>query len=341
VASASLYMSKFEEQGSPVLAVDIGGTKIITAIIADNGQMVAKDRCLTLADEGVQSVIDRLLSAIDSLLKRNNMEPSQLDSIGMAAAGVIDSARGLIALSPNLPGWRDIPLGGIVRDRYGVDAFLVNDASAAALGEHRFGAGRGVSNLILLTLGTGIGGGIIINGEMYDGTRGSAGEIGHMVIDVNGPACACGNRGCLEALASGIAVAREAKRRISQGEKSSLVTMVGGKIEEITAEKVGTAAQHGDSLAMEIISSTANYLGIGLANLVNIFNPEIIVLGGGMANLGALLLDPARRVVAEKALPISAQTVRIVTAQLGNEAGIYGAAAFAREQRHRRQNEGS
>jgi len=315
----------------PVLAVDLGGTKIITAIISNSGQVVSEDRCQTLADEGVSPVIERLFAAIDSLLNRNNMEPSQLGGISLAAAGAIDSDRGVITLSPNLPGWRDVPLGDMVRERYRVDAFLVNDASAAALGEHRFGAGRGVSNLILLTLGTGIGGGIIINGEMYLGACGSAAEIGHMVIDVNGPECGCGNRGCLETLASGTAVARDAVRRINQGEKSSLVAMVGGKIEDITAEKVGTAARKGDSLALDVLSRAGTYLGVGLANLVNIFNPEMIVLGGGMAELGGLFIDPARRLVVERAFPISAGAVRIVTAQLGNEAGVYGAAIFALE----------
>lgn len=322
-------MREPEKLRRPVLAVDIGGTKIITAIIADNGQMVAKDRCLTLADEGPQAVIERLFSVIDNLLKRNNMEPSQLSGISLAAAGAIDSKRGLITVSPNLPGWHDVPLRYMVCERYGVDTFLVNDASAAALGEHRFGAGRGVSNLVLLTLGTGIGGGIIINGEMYLGTSGSAAELGHMVIDVNGPECGCGNRGCLEALASGTAIARDAISRISKGEKSSLVKMVEGKTGDITAEKVGIAARNGDSLALDVLSQAAWYLGVGMVNLVNIFNPEMIVIGGGVAKLGELLLKPARQVVVEKAFPISAQAVRIVTAQLGDEAGVHGAAAFA------------
>ena len=329
-------MRRRQEQGSPVLAVDIGGTKIMTAIISDNGRILAKDTCPTLAGEGVQAVIERLFIASDSLLNQHNMKSSQLGGIGIAAAGAIDSGRGLITLSPNLPGWRDVPLGEIVRERYRVDAFLVNDASAAALGEHRFGAGRGVSNLILLTLGTGIGGGIIINGEIYLGACGSAAEIGHMVIDVNGPECGCGNRGCLEALASGTAVARDAIRRLSQGERSSLTEMVGDKIESITAEQIGIAAQDGDELALDVLSQAANYLGMGMVNLVNIFNPEMIILGGGMAELGGLFIDPARRVVAEKAFPISVQAVRIVTAQLGNEAGVYGAAVFALEQGIRR-----
>ena len=324
-------MQGLDNHELPVLAVDIGGTKIIIAIISHDGLILAEDRCLTLADEGVQAVIERLFVAMDSLLSQNNMESSQLGGIGIAAAGAIDSGRGLITVSPNLSGWRDVLLGGIVREKYRVDTFLVNDASAAALGEHRFGAGRGLSNLVLLTLGTGIGGGIVINGELYLGACGSAAEIGHMIIDINGPECACGNRGCLEALASGTAIARDAIRRISEGEKSSLAEMVGGDIESITAERVETAARNGDSLALDVFSKAANYLGVGMVNLVNIFNPEMIVLGGGMAKLGDLLIGPAKRVVAEKAFPISAQAVRIVTAQLGEEAGVYGAAVFALE----------
>lgn len=314
--------------GSPVLAVDIGGTKIMTAVFSDEGRMLAKDVYPTQADEGHRAVIERLFSAIDGLLNENDVVPSQLGGIGIAAAGIIDSGRGLITVAPNLPGWHDVPLKRIVAEKYRVNTFLINDACGAALGEHRFGAGRGVSNLVLLTLGTGIGGGIIINGELYEGASGSAGEIGHMIIDVNGPECGCGNRGCLEALASGKAVSRDAINRIKKGDESSLVSMVGGKIEGITAEQVGAAARSGDPLALDVLSRAASYLGMGLVNLVNIFNPEMIILGGGMAKLGALFLDPVKRVVAEAAFPVSAQAVSIVTAQLGNEAGIYGAAAY-------------
>ncbi|MFC1942383.1 ROK family protein [Chloroflexota bacterium] len=314
---------------SPVLAVDIGGTKIMAAIISNDGRILAKDIYPTLAGEGVSSVIGRLSAAMDSLLNQSNMEPTQLGAISIAAAGAVDSGRRLITTSPNLPGWSDVPLGDIVQDRHQINTFLVNDASAAALGEHRFGAGKGIDNLILITLGTGIGGGIVINGEMYDGVCGSAGEFGHMIIEINGQECGCGNNGCLEALASGTAVARDAVERISKGGQSSLVKIVKGKIENITAEKVGEAAKNGDSLALDVLSTAGRYLGIGMVSLVNIFNPEMIILGGGMATLGSLLIDPAERLVAEMAFPISAQAVRIVTAQLGNEAGVYGAAAFA------------
>ena len=310
----------------------MGGTKIRAAIVSSKGQMIARKYCLTLADEGPQSVINRILLAIDHLLSQSNIESSKLGSISIAAAGAIDFDRGVVATSPNLPGWHDIPLRDMVREKHGVNTFLINDADAAALGEHHFGAGRGVKNLVLLTLGTGIGGGIIINSKLYTGLYGSAAEIGHMTIDVNGAKCKCGNIGCLETLASGTAVAREAIRRIGQGEKSSLTQIVEGRIENITAEEVSLAAQGGDSLALAVISKAATYLGVGMVNLVNIFSPEMIIVGGGMAKMGDLLLEPARQVVKERACLLLARGVRIVTAQLGDDAGVLGAAVFARQQ---------
>ena len=313
----------------PILAVDLGGTKILTALVSNKGGIIARERCLTLADEGTAPVIERLLSAIDSILRLRELGPSDLDSISIAAAGAVDLGKGLVTLSPNLPGWHDVLLAEVVREKYRVKVFLVNDASAAALGEHRFGSGKGVNNLVFLTIGTGIGGGIIINGELYQGASGSAGEIGHMTIDMNGSLDVCGNIGCLETLASGTAMAREAKHRINQGEKSTLTDSIAGKIDNITGEEIGAAARDGDSLALDIITRAGTYLGVGMVNLVNIFNPEMIIVGGGVAKLGDLLLEPARRVVRERAFPESAQAVRIVTARLGEEAGIYGATAYA------------
>jgi len=325
-------MQKIKKNKPPVLAIDLGGTKVIAAIISDEGEMMAREYHRTLADEGPQPVIDQMLSVIDCLLRVKDVDLSQLHSISVAAAGAIDTERGLVTLSPNLPGWSNIPLRDIIKEKYGVNTFLINDASAAALGEHRFGAGRGVKSLIYLTVSTGIGGGIIINDKLYLGPCGSAGEIGHMTIDVNGPRCNCGNIGCWETLASGTAVAQEAIRRISRGERSSLTEIVEGKIENITAEKVGVAARGGDFLALDIIAKAAVYLGVGMVNLVNIFNPEMIVVGGGMVKMGDLLLAPARQVVWERAFQVSAQAVRIIPAQLGDDAGVLGAATFAFQQ---------
>jgi len=322
-------MQKVKKREPLVLAIDMGGTKIITALVSDKGEIVARNYCLTMANKGTESVINRILSTVDSFLNLRNVSVRQLSAISIAAAGVIDMEKGIITKSPNLPGWIDIPLRKIVKEKFQVDTFLINDANAAVLGEHQFGAGKGLSNLILITLGTGIGGGIIINGRLYFGASGGAGEIGHMTIDVNGPRCSCGNTGCLEMFASGTAIAREAIKRIDDGEKSSITNMVKGKIKNITAEKVTKAARDGDYLATDVIARAASYLGVGMVNLVNIFNTEMIIIGGGMSQMGDLLLDPVRQVVRERAFQLSAQAVRIVPAQLGSDAGVSGAAVFA------------
>ena len=318
-----------KEKGQPentVVAVDIGGTKIMSALFSSDGKMQSRDIRPTLAGEGVDPVIERILSSIASLLSGK----SQPGAICIACAGGIDTGRGVVLTpSPHMPGWVNIPLVDIAQKKFGVSVFLINDASAAAIGEHRYGVGKGVKNLVLLTLGTGIGGGIIIDGKIYLGAVGGAGEIGHMTIDASGPRCGCGNNGCLEILVSGTAIAAEAVRRIKQGEKSSLVDMVKGKKDKITTEIIGQAAREGDDLARDIIAKAAYYLGIGLVNIANIFEPEMIILGGGMAELGEMLIGPGRKMVKAGAFTVSGRAARIVTAQLGNEAGVYGAAAFA------------
>ncbi len=319
-------------KGSLVLAIDLGGTKINAAIISSNAEVVAKQYHPTLASEGPQAVTHRLLSAIEHLLNRSGIGLSRLSSISIAAAGAIDSDRGLVTVSPNLPGWNDVPLRDIVRERFGVSTFLLNDASAAALGEHRLGAGQGAANLIYITVSTGIGGGVIADGKLYLGTGGSAGEIGHMTIAVNGPQCYCGDFGCLEVMASGVAIAREAIRRVKDGESSTLSDMVAAKIENITAKEVGLAAQNGDRLASEVVLRAATYLGVGMVNVVNIFNPEVIVIGGSVVKMGSRLLAPVKKLVAQRAFKLAAQVVRIVPAQLGDDVGVVGAAIFAREQ---------
>ena len=266
---------------SSIVAVDIGGTKIMTAVFSTDGQILAKDVCPTIANEGVDAVIERLKSSIGNLLNQHKLSASRLAGIGIACAGGIDSASGIVVTpSPNLPGWSDLPLRDIIEERFGVDTCVLNDASSAALGEQRFGAGQGAKNLVLVTLGTGIGGGIVIDGQLYLGACGSAGEIGHMTVDEGGPICGCGNVGCLEVMSSGRAIAREAVRRLSQGEKSSLTETTRGEVSDITSEQVATAAAAGDSLALDVFTRAGHYLGVGLVNIVNAFNPEMIILGG-------------------------------------------------------------
>jgi glucokinase len=311
----------------PVVAVDLGGTKIAIGLVNDGYRVLARDECPTQASEGVAAVVERLASAVERLAVSSGL--GSLYGVSVAAAGGIDSVQGIVILSPNLPGWRGVHLRDMLGRRLGVKVWLHNDAKAAALGEHRFGAGKGASNLIHLTVGTGIGGAIIIGGKLYTGAGGVAGEIGHMTIDVNGPRCPCGNTGCLEMLASGKAMVRDALARLSAGEESLLTGMVNGDLGRISAREVGLAAERGDSLAAGVIARAANYLGVGMVNLVNIFNPEVIIVGGGVANLGDRLLDPAREVVRERAFPMASAAVRIVTARLGNDASLLGAAYFA------------
>ena len=316
----------------PILTVDLGGTKIATALISDGYQIIERQYAATVAEEGPDAVVRRMLNVINATLASAMVDCPAFSTVALASAGIIDVKEGIVTASPSLPGWHDIPLREMVERETGLECFLINDATAAVTAEHQFGAGKGLRNLLYVTVSTGIGGGIIVDGNLYSGTSGCAGEVGHMIIEANGPPCNCGSAGCLESLASGGAVAREARRRIASGEKSLILELAKGDPNDITAETVSAAAERGDTLSLEIISQTATYLGIGMANLVNTFNPEMIIIGGGVSNMGEILLEPARRLVKERAFPLLAESVQIVTARLGNDAGLYGAAVFAFEQ---------
>ena len=314
------------------LVIDLGGTKIASAIFSNN-KIIARDHIFTLAHEGVSKVLSRLIISLENLLKKTNLNPSQIESICIASAGIIDMSKGIVTVSPNLSDWHDVPIRSKIEEHLGIDTYLLNDASAAALGEYTLGAGKNSNNVIYITVSTGIGGGIIINGELYLGTIGGAGEIGHMSIKENGPLCYCGNRGCLETLASGTAIAREAIRLVRKGGKTSLSSMTGNKIENVTAKEVSIAAHQGDTLAKEVVLKAANYLGIGMANVVNIFNPDMIIIGGSVSKIGELLFKPVRRQVIKRAFGLPMKTVSIVPSKLGDDAGLIGAAIFARQQK--------
>ena len=314
-----------------ILGVDLGGTKLAAALATTQGEILARGRTPTYAQAGPDAVIESICATINEVLSAKALEPSRLLGIGIAAAGIIDSANGKVIFSPNLPGWHEVPLRDAIEQQFGVPAYLGNDANLAALGEWHFGVGEKVANLIYVTVSTGIGGGIIADGKLYTGACGAAGEIGHMTINVNGPRCRCGNVGCWEALASGTALAREAVMRITEGARTSIIELVGGDVSKIDAKIVGLAARQGDKLAQELVSHLGCYFGVGLANLVNIFNPELILIGGGVAKIGDLLLQPAIKVVKERAFSTSANAVKIKPAILGDDSGIMGAAAFVLE----------
>ncbi|MQY56323.1 MAG: ROK family protein [Dehalococcoidia bacterium] len=314
-----------------ILGVDLGGTKIAAALATAQGKILARGRSSTRAQAGPDVVIKSICATIDRTLAAKRLKPSQFLGIGIAAAGIIDSDKGKVISSPNLPGWHEVPLRDAVEQRFGIPTYLGNDATLAALGEWCFGLKKGIANLIYITVSTGIGGGIIAGGKLYTGACGVAGEIGHMTIDVNGPKCNCGNIGCWETLASGTALAREAVKQIREGAKTSIIELVNGDISKIDAKVVDLAAKQGDELAKELISRLGYYLGIGLVNLVNIFNPELILIGGGVAKMGDLLLQPAIKIVKERAFSTPANAVEIKPALLGDDSGILGAVAFVLE----------
>jgi glucokinase len=318
----------------PVVAVDIGGSKMMVALFSADGKMLAKDVLPTLASEGVNAVVDRLVASIKEIVAKNSVSFAQIDGVGIACAGGIDTGKNIVVTpSPFLHGWSNLPLGDILKKQLGVAVFVLNDASAAALGEVRYGAGKGINDLVLFTLGTGIGGGIIIDGKLYLGKDGGAAELGHMTVEAEGLKCGCGNTGCLEMYASGTALQKEAIARLKNGGQSALVEMAGGELDEITAVMINKAARQGDKLAQDVIARAAFYLGVGMVNITKIFNPEMIVIGGGMAALGEMIIAPGRKMVAERAFSINSRRIKIVDAQLGNESGVYGAAAYVFDMR--------
>lgn len=318
-----------------VLGVDLGGSKILTAVVDARGSLLSRDHSVTPAREGHEAVIGSILESAHRALEQADVAVGRLAAVGVGAPGLANPETGILYTSPNLPGWRDVPLRDIIQESLGTKVYLINDANAAALGELHFGAARGARNFIYVTVSTGIGGGIVIDGRIYSGTIGAAGEVGHMTIDDAGPVCNCGNRGCWEMLASGTALARGARRRIEQGTATSILEHVGGDVDKVTAQTVQAAAEAGDGLARGLIAQTAYYVGVGLANLINIFNPELIVIGGGLSNIGDMLFEPAFKVAGERAYEQALRAVRLAPAALGRNSGVLGAAVFARLERER------
>jgi glucokinase len=311
-----------------VLGIDIGGTNLVVGAVAEDGSALHALRSEpTRPEEGSDAVLSRLRAmgrtAMDET--RKAVVGAAFVGVGAGAPGPLDTKRGVVLLTPNL-GWVNLPLRQLLQDALGVPARIDNDANCAVLGEWWMGAARGAKQVIGITIGTGIGGGIIVDGRLYHGASDCAGEIGHTTVEVNGRRCKCGNYGCLEAYASGPAIARRAVEAIEAGQTSSLPGYVDGALEKITAQTVYQAAHDGDELAEEVVGDTAKFLGAGIANMINIFNPEIVVVFGGVTYAGERLFGPLRREVAKRAFKPAVAVCRIVPAELTGTAGVYGAA---------------
>jgi glucokinase len=305
-------------------AIDLGGTKL-RAVVADlDGNVVGEIIRASEADEGPELVIGRMIETLDAASSEAGVPITELRAVGVASPGALDLVHGLVQGAPQLPGWDGVPLADILSERLGMPVLLENDANAAALGENRFGAGRGTRYLVYLTISTGVGGGIIIDDKVYHGVSGAAGELGHMIVWFNGPRCPCGERGCLEAIASGMGLAWRTQDLVDAGEAPGL-ERIKRERGELNADEVADAARAGDADAIRLFDEAGLYLGIALSNYINIFNPEMIVIGGGVAaGSGELFLPRAEETMRELAREEPLKYVRLERAALGDRSGPLG-----------------
>ncbi len=316
-----------------VLAVDLGGTQIRAALCAPAGQILRRVARPTKAHDGLDVVLDRLCRTIAEALEGTPTE--QVAAIGIGAPGPLNPATGILMHAPNLPGWDNVPLRTLISQHFGLPAYLGNDANLAALAEHTYGAGRGVRDMIYLTISTGIGSGIIVDGRLLLGANGVAAEAGHMIVKPNGPLCGCGNRGCLEQMAAGPAIARDVITRIEKGEKSKIINkMVEGDLTKVDTRVLNEAAHAGDKLAINAFARAGRYLGIGIVNLLHLFNPRTVVLGGSVTKAGALLFDPMNETIRMLAGSFYLDGLAIAPAALGDDVGLLGAVALAVTELH-------
>jgi glucokinase len=307
------------------LGVDIGGTNMSAAVVQIiTGDVIHKETVETLPSQGADDGMARLCALIERVIAASGIAQSALLGIGIGCTGPLDIERGLVQNPFTLPSWDDLPIVQRLSDQFQLPALLVNDAQAAALGEHHAGAGRGTANMIYITVSTGIGGGFILDGRLYRGAGALAGEVGHQSLDLNGVPCYCGRRGCWEMLAAGPAIARLAQARVQPSDL--LWELASGQPEQITARLVGQAAEQGDALALSVLDEVGRYLGAGIANLNNILAPQMVVLGGGVMGSFDLLLPTIEATLREQQYAASSESLRVVKAALGLNAGVVGAA---------------
>jgi glucokinase len=315
-----------------VVGVDMGGTKILAAVINAKGEIVQQAKTATKPKKGSDEVIKRIARCIGEAIDGAELNSSQIRAIGIGSPGPLDPDTGIIIFAPNL-GWSNVPLKAKLEANLSIPTFVDNDVNVGTLGEYAFGAGQGVKSLVGIFVGTGIGGGIILDGKLYHGVNKTAGEVGHMIVEAKGPRCGCGNFGCLEAVASRTAITRDLQKAIlKKGKKSKLTELNGGNLDLIRSKAIARAVKHGDKPTIKVVQRAAKYLGISVASIVHFLNPEMVVLGGGVVEaMGDSLLDPIRHAAAEYALPTTMDGVQIVEATLGDNAGVIGASVLARQ----------
>jgi len=316
------------------IGVDLGGTNLRAALVnTDSGEFNHLIYTPAHAEEGHDAVMKRMIQLINEVLNRSSLDKDQIGGIGIGVPGILDLAKGIVLFLPNLPGtWPNVPLKQVVEEGTGLPVYLLNDVRSMTLAEWTFGAGRVVDTIACFAIGTGIGGGLVINGKLHLGIGGTGGELGHQIIDMNGPNCGCGGQGCLEAFASGPAIAAMGVKAVMQGLTTSIGPKANYDLNKIDTKLIAEAALEGDPIAKDIYEKAGFYIGIGVSNVLAIVGPRKVVIGGGVSQAGDLLLEPIRRTVQERVHIMPVEEVEIVPAALGTYAGIIGAALWARDQ---------
>lgn len=312
------------------VGIDLGGTRLRVAIAGASGSIKHVVRHPTEAAWGPEHVITRIVKAIEGALRHQHVKPADVAAIAIGMPGPANGRTGVVLSPPNLPGWRDVPIAEILAQRTGIRTFLENDANLAAFGEARVGAGKGASHLAYVTVSTGIGAGFVLDGRLYSGSSGVAGEVGHIVIEPDGPLCNCGNRGCLEAIASGTAIARAALEVLSTRTRTELRRHAGAN--RPNAADVVRAARSGDQVACRLLDRAGTALGFGMGTLVNLLNPELLILGGSVMKAGRLITRPMQAALVASSWESARRGLRIVAPALGQNAGLVGAVEWARLQ---------
>ena len=315
------------------IGCDLGGTNLRAAVAdTDTGQIYHQRKCPTLANEGQEAVIQRIVGLIHDLREASGSSNGTIKGIGIGVPGTPDIDTGVIQFLPNLPGkWLNVPLQSIVEDRVDLPVALINDVRAITLGEWTFGAGRGADTLACLAIGTGIGGGVVINGQFHLGIGGTAGEFGHHVVEVDGLPCGCGGKGCLELYASGPAIAAMGVKEVMHGHTTKIGELVNHDLNRIDAGVIVQAALDGDPIAQGILQRAGKYLGIAVGNILGVISPQRVIFSGGVSSAGDLLLRPIVQTVNERVHVIPLQKVEFVMAEIGINGGLIGAALWAKQ----------
>jgi glucokinase len=326
-------MSDTNSKADYIVGVDLGGTKILSGVFKHSLELVGTSKLSTKSQRGVDEVIKRIARCVQDAVDEADLTLKQVAGVGIGAPGSVDFGSGTVVFAPNMEGWKDVPLKKDLEKALGVPVFVENDCNIATLGVYVAELKSKPRTMVGIFVGTGIGGGLVINGELYSGHNHAAGEIGHMVLDINGPKCGCGNKGCFEALASRTAIFQQIKAGVKDGQKTLLTEMLGDDLSDLRSGDLRKAIRRGDKFVDRVVENASEYIGIATANLINILNPEVVVLGGGVLEA---LQDEMMSVITETArdyaMAGTMKGVEIIASKLGDSAGITGGAVLARRE---------